>query len=133
MRSRSIIVAALAAALAISAVPFAQASPDDRAGDDHRATAARHFEGRVTSVNPERQTFRIRRASGARVRFKVTSATRFERIAGFSALRRGLAVEVTSRRTDGGWVARKVEPHGTDRGDDRSPDDGHHGPDDSDH
>ena len=128
MTSRSIIVAGLAAALAICAVPLAQASSDDRAGDD-RGMAARHFEGRVASANLERQTFRIRRNRGATVRFTVTARTRFERIAGFAGLRRGLPVEVTARRADGGWVARKVEPHSTDRGDDRSPHDGHHGDD----
>jgi Domain of unknown function (DUF5666) len=123
MNSPRIIVAWPAAALALSAVPVAQASLDDRAGeyasrDDSRAAAARQFEGRVTSVNRERQTFRLRRESGARVRFKVTARTRFERIAGLSALRRGLAVEVNARRGDGGWVASKVERHSADRGDD---------------
>lgn len=128
MRSPRIIVAGLAAALALSAVPIAQASLDDRAaeyasGDDDRAAATRQFEGRVTSVNGEARTFRLRRESGARVRFKVTSRTRFERIAGFSALRRGLAVEVNARRSDGGWVARKVERHSADRRDDSGRDD----------
>lgn len=125
MRSRSIIVAGLAAALAISAVPIAQASPNDRAGDD-RGTAVRHFEGRVMSVDRERQTFRIRRESGAPVRFTVTSRTRFERVAGLSGLRRSLAVEVTARRADHGWVARKVERHSADRGDDDSRDESAH-------
>jgi Domain of unknown function (DUF5666) len=124
MRSRSIIVAGLAAALAICAVPLAQASSDDRAGDD-RGRTAHHFEGRVTSANLERQTFRMRRNRGT-VRFTVTARTGFERIAGFAGLRRGLPAEVTARRADGGWVARKVEPHSTDRGADRSRDRGHH-------
>jgi hypothetical protein len=118
VRSRSIIVAAVAAALAASAIPIAQASPGAsgvrQASPDRAAVAAtRQFEGRVTSVNRTRQTFRIRRANGARVRFQVDSRTRFERIAGFSALRRGLGVEVKARRAGGGWIARKVEPHGT--------------------
>ena len=45
----------------------------------------------------------------APVRLRVTNRTRFERIVGFSALRGGLAVEVSARRADGSWVARKVE------------------------
>jgi len=130
MRSRSTIVAGLAAAVAIAAVPIAQASPDDRAGehrsgnDDH-LSAARHFEGRITSLNRERHTFRLRRESGVRVRFRVTNRTRFERIVGFSALRRVLAVEVSARRADGGWVARKVERRHADSSDDDCGDDGH--------
>jgi hypothetical protein len=124
MRSRSIIIAGLVAALAICAAPLAQASSDDRAGDD-RGRTAHHFEGRVASANLERQPFRIRRHRGT-VRFTVAARTRFERVAGFAGLRRGLPVEVTALRADGGWVARRVEPHSTDRGDDRSRDRGHH-------
>jgi hypothetical protein len=52
----------------------------------------------------------------------VVSATRFERISGFSALRAGQRrIEVTVRRSDGRWVAVSVE---------RSGGGGHHGDDD---
>lgn len=104
MRSRTIVIAALAAALAAIPVPAAQASPDDAVLD-----GSRHFDGRVTSVNQDRSRFAIRTEHGSRVGLKVTSRTRFARIAGFSELSRGLSVEVKAERGDNGWIARRVE------------------------
>jgi len=44
---------------------------------------------------------------------KVTRSTRFHRIAGFSALRRGMTgVEAVVRRSNGRWVATLVERSG---------------------
>ena len=57
--------------------------------------------------------------------------TRFERIAGFSGLRRGLVVEVVARRADGAWIAREVEISGRNRDRSRSEDRGRGGDDDS--
>lgn len=113
MRSRTIVIATLVAALAAAAVPVAQASPDD-------AVANRHFDGRVTSVNQDPKRFEIRTETGSQVSFRVTSRTRFERIAGFPGLSRGPHVEVKAKRGANGWIARQVERHQS--GDDSSSD-----------
>jgi hypothetical protein len=47
------------------------------------------------------------------VRIRVTRNTRFERIAGFAGLRRGMTnIEAVVRRSDGRWIAREVERSG---------------------
>lgn len=75
--------------------------------------AARQFEGRVVSVNRDARTFRLRDAESGTVRIKVTSRTRYERIAGFSGVKRGLTgVEATVKRSGGRWVATLVERSG---------------------
>ena len=63
----------VAAALAGGAVPAT-------------ASAARQFEGTVVSVNRDARTFRLHDAQRGTKRIKVTSNTRFHRIAGFAAL-----------------------------------------------
>ena len=96
----------LAAFLTACVVPSAGAAP---AG----AAQAREFEGTVVSVNREARTFRLRDAERGTVRIKVTRRTRFERLAGFSALRRGLrGIEANVRRRDGTWVAIEMERSG---------------------
>ena len=95
-----------AAVLSAFLVPAAGAAP---AG----AAQARQFEGTVVSVNREARTFRLRDAERGTVRIKVTRRTRFERIAGFSALRRGMRrVEATVHRRNRIWVASEVERSG---------------------
>jgi hypothetical protein len=92
----------------------------------------RKFEGRVTSIDRSERSFRL---SGERGTFKVfvTSATRYQRVT-FAGLRVGSAkIEATVRRSNGRWVATKVERSGgssssDDRGrgrgsDDTQPDD----------
>ena len=75
--------------------------------------AARHFEGTVVSVNREAKTFRLHDAERGTVRIKVTANTRFERIAGFAALKRGAKnIEATVKRRNGGWIALTVERSG---------------------
>lgn len=77
------------------------------------SAAARQFEGTITSVNRAAKTFRLRDAESGSVRVKVVRATRFHRIAGFRALKRGMSrVEVTVRRSNGAWVATLVERSG---------------------
>ena len=77
------------------------------------AQAATHFEGTVVSVNRDNRTFRLHDSERGTIRIKVTSRTRFERIAGFSSLRKGMsAIEATVRRSDGRWVALEVERSG---------------------
>jgi hypothetical protein len=46
------------------------------------------------------------------MRFKVTRSTRFERVAGFTGLARGLEVEVIAKRSAGRWVAVAIERPG---------------------
>ena len=90
----------IAAALAGGAVPA--------------AAAAREFEGTVVSVNRDNRTFRLHDSERGTKRIKVTRNTRFERIAGFSALRKGMRnIEATVRRNaNGRWVAIEVERSG---------------------
>jgi hypothetical protein len=75
--------------------------------------AAREFEGRIVSVNRDNHTFRIHDSERGTKRIKVNRNTRFERIAGFSALRRGMRnIEVNAFRKNGRWVASEVERSG---------------------
>jgi Cu/Ag efflux protein CusF len=105
MNIATLALVALAAALA--ALPAAAAEPTTS------AAAARHFEGTVVSVDRSARTFRLRDSERGTVRVKVTSATRFQRIAGFGGLKRGLTnVEATVRRSGGQWVASSVEISG---------------------
>jgi len=77
------------------------------------AAAAAEFEGVVRSVNREKRTFRLADSERGVKRFKVTSATRFERINGLRGLRAGMRnVEVVAKRRDGRWVAIEVERSG---------------------
>jgi uncharacterized membrane protein YgcG len=72
--------------------------------------ALRHIDGTVVSKNAANRTFRIATQGGNRVRIRVNSATRFERIAGgFGGLHAGLQVEVDARTSDNGLVATQVE------------------------
>ncbi|HEV2814364.1 MAG TPA: hypothetical protein VGW10_14005 [Solirubrobacteraceae bacterium] len=80
------------------------------------AASAREFEGTVVAINRDARTFSLR-DEGRTVRIKVTSRTRYERLAGFSALRRGMTgIEAIARRADGRWVASLVERSGRDGG-----------------
>ena len=75
--------------------------------------AAAEFEGTVVSVNRDAKTFRLNDSERGTRRFRVTRNTRFERIAGFSALKRGMTnIEVVARRRDGRWIATEVERSG---------------------
>ena len=77
------------------------------------AASAAQFEGTVVSVNRDNRTFRLHDSERGTVRIKVTSRTRFERIAGFGGLRKGMtAIEATVRRSDGRWIALAVERSG---------------------
>ena len=88
--------------------------------------AVREFEGTVVSVNRDARTFRLHDTERGTKRIKVTSRTRFERIAGFAGLRKGMTrIEATVRRRDGRWVAIEVERSGGggQHGGDDGPDD----------
>ena len=100
-RTASVLVIA-ALALAATALP-AQA-------------ALRHIDGTVVSKNADNHSFRIRTQNGNQIRIKVTSNTRFQRLAGFGALHRGLAIEVDAKSTSNGLVATQVEPRASGGG-----------------
>ena len=99
-------ITVLAAALAIALVPAAGAGTTAAPN----AAQLRQFEGTVVSVNRDARTFRLRDSERGTARIKVTSRTRFERLAGFSALRPGLRrIEAKVRRRGDVWVAFEVE------------------------
>ena len=77
------------------------------------SAATRQYEGTVVSVNRDARTFRLHDSERGTIRIKVTRSTRFERISGFSALRKGQKrIEATVRRSNGRWVATAVERSG---------------------
>jgi hypothetical protein len=73
---------------------------------------ARHVEGRVVAINRPAHTFTVRDAERGTLKVKVTSNTKFERIAGFSALHRAERVDVRAARSNGSWNATVVERGG---------------------
>jgi hypothetical protein len=102
-------ITVLAAAVAAVLVPMAGAAPTTRPA----AAQLSQFEGTVVSVNHDARTFRLRDTERGTARIKVTSRTRFERIAGFSALRAGMRrIEAQVARRNGVWVADEVERSG---------------------
>jgi hypothetical protein len=93
------------ALLALAAAAVAAPTP--------ASAATRQVEGTVTRVDSDAKTFRLRDSERGTFTIKVTSRTRFERIAGFSGLKRGMTrVEATLRRSNGRWVATLVERSG---------------------
>jgi len=79
----------------------------------------------VVSRNADDHSFRIKTQNGNRIRIKVNASTRFERIAGFGGLRKGLGVEVDAKSTANGLVATQVETRGGGGGDDDGSGDDH--------
>lgn len=72
--------------------------------------ALRHIDGTVVSKNSDNRTFKLTTQNGNQVRIKVNSATKFDRLAGFGALHKGLKIEVEAQSTDSGLLAKHVEP-----------------------
>jgi hypothetical protein len=105
-----------ASALVIAAMAFGAVALPAQA-------AIRHIDGTVVSKNAGDHSFRIKTQNGNRVRIKVNANTRFERIAGFGALRSGLRVEVDAKSTANGLVATQVETQGGGGADDGGGDD----------
>jgi len=103
-RAAPFIRVVLAAALAIGLI----AAPAQ--------AALRHIDGTVVSKNSDNRTFRITTQGGSQVRIKVDGTTKFDRIAGFGALHKGMAVEVEAQQTSNGLVAKQVEPKGGNGG-----------------
>jgi hypothetical protein len=91
--------------------------------------ALRHLDGTVLSKDAADHSFRITTQGGNRLRVKVNSSTRFQRIpGGFSGLHRGLGVEVEARQTANGLLATKVEARQGGGGDDKGGGGGDDGP-----
>jgi hypothetical protein len=96
-----------------SAGAAAVALPSQAASPTASAAATRQYEGTIVSVNSAARTFRLRDSERGTVRIRVTNNTRFERIAGFGALKAGMtSIEATVRRSNGRWVALEVERSG---------------------
>jgi hypothetical protein len=77
------------------------------------AAQAPQYEGTITAVDRAARAFRIRDIERGTITVRVTSRTRFERLAGLSALRVGMSnIETTVRRSGGRWVATEVERSG---------------------
>ena len=77
------------------------------------SAATRQYEGTVASVNRDARSFRLHDSERGTIRIRVTRSTRFERISGFSGLRKGQTrIEATVRRSNGRWVATAVERSG---------------------
>jgi hypothetical protein len=82
------------------------------AGASTASAAVRSYEGTVVSVDRDSHTFRLRDSERGTVTIKVTSSTRFERVT-FATLRAGQnKIEATVRRSNGRWIASKVERSG---------------------
>jgi hypothetical protein len=82
------------------------------------ALAAR-FQGTVTAKNRDARTFTLRQdEGGGTFKIKVTKRTKFERIAGFGAIKVGdRNIEaVAFKNANGRWIARKVERSGQSGG-----------------
>ena len=77
------------------------------------SAATTQYEGTVLSINKDKRTFRLKDAERGTIRVKVTRNSVFQRINGFNALRVGMnRVEATVKRSDGRWVATRVERSG---------------------
>jgi hypothetical protein len=77
------------------------------------SAATRQYEGTVVSVNRAAKTFKLHDSARGTIRIKVRSSTRFEHIAGFAGLTKGLTrVEATVKRSGGRWVAVSVQRSG---------------------
>jgi hypothetical protein len=74
--------------------------------------ALRHIDGTVVSKDASNRTFKLTTQGGSTVRVKVNSSTKFQRLAGFGALHKGLRVEVEAKTTANGLVATQVETPG---------------------
>src|SRR4051812_47059399 len=103
-------------ALAAVALAAGASTASAQAAPVAAAAQATHYEGTITGVNRSARTFRIRDTERGTVTVRVTSRTRYQRIAGFSALRVGMRnVETTVRRSGGRFVATVVERSGGGR------------------
>jgi hypothetical protein len=83
------------------------------------AAQAAHFEGTVVAKNKSAKTFTLQHdEGGGTFKFKVNAATKYQRIAGFAAIKPGAKnIEVTARqKSNGRWIATQVERSGKSGG-----------------
>lgn len=73
-----------------------------------KPTTTRTLSGTVVSVSTASNSFVLRRSATSRVPIQVTSATKFVRVSGLSALRTGVRVVVRARHTGTRWTALSV-------------------------
>jgi hypothetical protein len=78
-------------------------------GNLANASALKHFDGTVLSKQSSPKAFKLRTEDGQKRKFRVNAKTRFERLSGFGALDRGLAIEVDAKCTNRGLLARQVD------------------------
>jgi hypothetical protein len=105
-------VAGLVMVPVMVSVPGATATPNAA-----RASSLHEFKGRIVSINRDRHTFRMRRGGTGTyaehrpaVKIKATRKTRYERpLHNFRDLHKGLRVRVKAKRSNGRWVAVKIE------------------------
>jgi hypothetical protein len=110
---KRIAILSAVAALAVAAPAALAATPSPATSAPAAAAAVKQYEGTIVSVNRSNRTFRLRDAERGTVRIRVTSRTRFQRIAGFSSLKSGMTrIEATVHRSGGSWVANSVERSG---------------------
>jgi uncharacterized membrane protein YgcG len=79
------------------------------------AAAVRHLDGTVVSKNANDKSFRLSTQSG-NLRIRVTTATVFDRLSGFSALRKGLVATKIEPRESGGNEGGGGDDHGGSHG-----------------
>jgi hypothetical protein len=100
MKKSTWIIAALAAlAIAAIAAPVAQ---------------ARSFDGAIVAKNAKAKTFKIREdEGGGTFKVKVNRQTVYQGISGFKAITVGRTdLEVIAQKSNGRWIASKVEARG---------------------
>jgi hypothetical protein len=88
---------------------------------------AREFEGTVTAKDKQARTFTLMQdEGGGTFKIKVNDRTRFERLSGFGAIKKGAKnIDVTARKgANGGWIATEVERSGKVSGGGGGDDDG---------
>jgi hypothetical protein len=93
------------------------------------SAAVRHIDGTVVSKNAKDKSFQLSTQSG-NVRISVSSTTAFDRLSGFGALHKGLAIEVDAKQSSSGLVATKIEPRSSGGGESGAGDDHGGGNDD---
>ena len=99
-----LVVAGLLMVPVMIAAPGATATP--------RAVAASSqdkFEGKITSVNNSKHTFKMNDHHRGIVKIKANKSTRYEHLSGFGALHKGLKVDVKAHKKNGKWVADKID------------------------
>ncbi|MEO8091180.1 MAG: hypothetical protein ABI726_00555, partial [bacterium] len=63
----------------------------------------------VVSKNTASQTFRLDREHAGIVRVKVNGGTKYQRLSGFGEINKGMKLEAIAQRSNGHWLASKVE------------------------